>query len=221
MLKNYAITRTTLPLDTLESWHDHTDIPAILIDQFRPESSSHRPHTSLKLAYDNMALYGLFEVADRYVRCVNTTFQSPTHHDSCVELFLQPDPIGGYFNFEWNCSGTLAVFYITDHTRTVDGFAAFSRLQAGDVVGVKTFTTLKGIIDPELAGPLEWLLSFKIEFAALRSYLHFPDILSGQTWRANAFKCADQTSHPHWSAWAPVPELNFHLPESFGQFQFL
>lgn len=220
-MKNYVVTQTTLLLDTLENWQDHTNIPKLLIDQFRPESSSHRPRTTLKLSHDNMALYGLFKVRDRYVRCVNTAFQSPTHHDSCVELFLQPDPKGGYFNFEWNCCGTLAVFYITDHTRTVDGFAAYSRLQAGEVAGVKTFTTLKGIIDPEMADPIEWHLSFKIEFAILRRYVKFPDVLSGQTWRANAFKCADQTSHPHWSAWAPVPELNFHLPESFGQFQFL
>jgi hypothetical protein len=39
----------------------------------------------------------------------------------------------------------------------------------------------------------------------------------GQRWRANAFKCGDQTSHPHWASWAPIGEaLNFHQPGRFG-----
>jgi hypothetical protein len=39
----------------------------------------------------------------------------------------------------------------------------------------------------------------------------------GQRWRVNAFKCGDETSHPHWASWAPIGEaLNFHQPEYFG-----
>ena len=44
--------------------------------------------------------------------------------------------------------------------------------------------------------------------------------VAGQRWRAlatrprcHAFKCGDQTSHPHWASWAPIGEaLNFHQP---------
>jgi len=40
---------------------------------------------------------------------------------------------------------------------------------------------------------------------------------SGQTWRANFYKCADDSSHPHWMSWNPVGDpLSFHRPERFG-----
>jgi hypothetical protein len=46
-------------------------------------------------------------------------------------------------------------------------------------------------------------------------------LADGQRWRANCFKCADQSSHPHWASWAPIGEvLNFHQPASFGVFEF-
>jgi hypothetical protein len=43
--------------------------------------------------------------------------------------------------------------------------------------------------------------------------------IAGQTWRGNFYKCGNETSHPHWGAWSPVTELNFHLPASFGTIQ--
>jgi hypothetical protein len=45
-------------------------------------------------------------------------------------------------------------------------------------------------------------------------------IEKGNLWRANFYKCGDDTSHPHWAAWSPVDELNFHLPRCFGRLGF-
>lgn len=44
--------------------------------------------------------------------------------------------------------------------------------------------------------------------------------MSGRIWTANFQKCADETSHPHWVSWMPLPELNFHLPDFFGEIVF-
>ena len=27
-------------------------------------------------------------------------------------------------------------------------------------------------------------------------------------WRANFYKCGDDTSHPHWAAWSPLKKVN-------------
>ena len=37
-------------------------------------------------------------------------------------------------------------------------------------------------------------------------------------WKANFYKCGDETLHPHFGCWNPVvaEEPNFHLPEFFG-----
>ena len=44
--------------------------------------------------------------------------------------------------------------------------------------------------------------------------------VAGQAWRGNFFKCAEDNSHPHWAAWAPVNEFNFHQPACFGTIRF-
>lgn len=44
----------------------------------------------------------------------------------------------------------------------------------------------------------------------------------GTRWRANFYKCADKTSHPHWLTWAPVdyPKPKFHLSGFLGWIEF-
>jgi hypothetical protein len=190
------------------------------IDQFRPESSAHWPRTQARLLYNATHLYGIFQVQDYYVRSVHTAFQDSTYQDSCVECFIQPDVGGGYFNFEFNAGGTLAVFYIRDWTRTDDGFASYTKLSWAEGAQVKIWHSLPDVIEPERVGPLTWTLAFGIPFGILAGYTGFPQDLAGQTWQGNLFKCGDQTSHPHWASWSPVDELNFHLPRCFGELHF-
>jgi hypothetical protein len=190
------------------------------ISQFRPESSDHHPRTQARLLYDETHLYGIFRVDDCYVRCVHTAFQDPTYLDSCVELFIQPDARAGYFNFEFNAGGALAVFYIHDATRTTDAFEAYSRLSALEGSQVEVFHSLPAVIEPEIGTPVSWTLEFSIPLAVLAKYVDFPTELAGQDWRGNLFKCGDGTSHPHWAAWCAVDELNFHLPHCFGGLHF-
>jgi hypothetical protein len=42
--------------------------------------------------------------------------------------------------------------------------------------------------------------------------------LSGQCWYGNFYKCADNTSHPHWLTW--YPSSDFHVPDEFGKLIF-
>ena len=98
------------------------------ITHFRPESSSHRPRTLDKLLYGEKGLYGMFNVKDKYVRCVHSNFQSDVWKDSCVEFFVQPKPDMGYFNFEFNCGGALLSYYIKDPTREERGFREYSNI---------------------------------------------------------------------------------------------
>ena len=43
----------------------------------------------------------------------------------------------------------------------------------------------------------------------------------GERWRANFFKCAENSKHPHWASWSPIgPILKFHQPNRFGELYF-
>ncbi len=194
---------------------------ALEVGHFRPESSDHRPITRAKLLYGFDALYGIFRVEDRFVRCVHRRHQDPVYKDSCVEFFVQPPAGGGYFNFEFNCGGTLLSSFITDHLRTDDGFAAFHRLSKSDVRDIAIFHSQPHIVEPEIEGPVTWYLEFGIPYRLLEKYAGRVAISSADPWSGNLYKCADETSHPHWAAWSPVDELNFHLPRCFGKFVFV
>jgi hypothetical protein len=66
-----------------------------------------------------------------------------------------------------------------------------------------------------------WYLEFYVHHALLEKYVGPVDISPGSIWRANLFKCGDQTSHPHWAAWSAVDSNNFHLPHCFGTIEFM
>jgi hypothetical protein len=192
----------------------------LLIDQFRPEGSSHRPQTSLQLAHDDQSVFGLFRVCDQYVRCVHRNYGDPVYRDSCVEFFIQPRAERGYFNFEFNCGGAFLCNYITDETRVPDGFKEYLRLTAEDVAAVRIVSSLPPVIEPERTQPVTWWLAFAIPVRVVEPFVGPVGALAGQVWRGNAYKCGSGTSHPHWAAWAPVDELNFHRPRCFGEWVF-
>ena len=60
-------------------------------------------------------------------------------------------------------------------------------------------------------------LAIAVDIGGTFTDISLIDRASGQVWRANLYKCGDQTSHPHWASWAPIGEaLNFHQPGFFG-----
>jgi hypothetical protein len=77
------------------------------------------------------------------------------------------------------------------------------------------------VVEPEIAEPRDWWVEVTWPFATMEPYAGDIRPVAGQRWRGNAFKCGDQTSHPHWASWAPIGEaLNFHQPACFGLLDF-
>ena len=195
-------------------------VEPVSVGNFLPASSSHHPRTLAWLAYDAQGLHGRFQVEDRFVRCVRIEYGSEVWKDSCVEFFVEPKPGRGYFNFEFNCGGAFLVNHIVDPTRTADGFKAFVRLPEALAEAVRVRPSLPPISEPEITEAITWTLEFFIPFALLEKYVGPLGEVAGQAWRGNFFKCAEENSHPHWAAWSPVDEFNFHRPHCFGELHF-
>ena len=188
---------------------------------FRDRSSDHHPKTQCKLLYNGKGIYGLFRVEDQYVRSVSTKFQDGVCGDSCVEFFVEPADGKGYLNFEFNCGGNMLVFQVIDATRGENGFADYYILTKDDVTGMQQFTTMPAVVEPEITEPTTWRRGFFIPLSVFEKTTGLQSKeLSGQTWRANLYKCGDRTSHPHWASWLPLTTTNFHLPECFGAIIF-
>ena len=213
-------TRAEIPIDAGWDSAAWRDVATLQLSHFMGDRPAHLPKVETKVQYDDMALYLHFRVADRYVRAVTQEHQGGVFYDSCVEFFFTPgtDVKQGYFNLEMNCGGTM-LFHFQRQPRKNQ-----QPLAADDVAKVEVAHSLPKLVDPEITEPTTWTVSYRLPTAILSKY--FPvDVAmpaAGVTWRANFYKCADATSHPHWLTWSKIERdrPDFHRPEWFGTLEF-
>jgi hypothetical protein len=218
----YQVRKLAQPMKLDGNWEKSawTNCPAIELKNFMGTQPEHRPGTQAKLLYDDRYIYVIFRVEDRYVRAVARKNQDAVCRDSCVEFFFTPaDDISvGYFNLEMNCGGTMLLYYIKDRlSENPKGYVEV------DCDPIEVFHSLPKVIEPEIVEPTTWVVEYRIPFGLMEKYCPVVKPTSGVSWRANLYKCADATSHPHWLTWAVVdnPKPNFHLPKFFGELEFV
>jgi len=219
---SHTVYRSVAPRQSQLDWNgmNWRDVAPLCIDQFHPDSTDHRPVTHAKLSWSDDALHVIFRVLDRYVVCQKREYQGPVCRDSCVEIFLQPEPDRGYFNFEFNCGGEMLLFYIEDPTPQGQSFKRFQPVPREVAREIQVVTSLPPLIEREITDTIEWRLEATIPLSIMRAYV--PGVcFGGQSWRANLYKCASESSHPHWASWSNVgSKLSFHQPERFGALNF-
>ncbi len=194
------------------------DIEPLELSCFMGSEPKHRPLTRAKLLYDHSCVHVRFRVEDRYVLAAASRHQDNVCSDSCVELFFAPEDRldHGYFNVEVNCGGTVLLHHqLARQTQDVAVDPAFIHRMA-------VRSSLPRRTPPELSHPLVWTVGYRIPFRSLRRYAPVTVPEPGVGWRANLYKCADDSSHPHWLTWAHVdnPTPDFHLREFFGTLRF-
>lgn len=178
----------------------------------------HFPKVQAKLRYDDSSIYVVWRVEDQYVKAVATENQGPVYKDSCVEFFFTPDAEvdRGYFNLEMNCGGTMLFHFQTIPRKGLP-------IAPGDIARIEVAHSLPKRVEAEIQTPTIWTVEYRIPVAILSTY--FPNARKpapGVIWRANFYKCADLSSHPHWLSWSRVdsPRIDFHTPKSFGTIEF-
>lgn len=216
----YHVQPITEPVTIDADWQKPVwrSIPALELKHYMGEKPVHRPLTRVKLAYDSDALYVIFKVEDQYVRAVADHYQDAVYRDSCVEFFFRPsaDTSDGYFNLEMNCGGT-ALFH---HQRRQG--VSVQPVAAQDFARMSVAHSMPKIVNPEISTATVWTVEYRLPFAILAHYAPLTAPAPGVSWRANFYKCADKTSHPHWLTWAKIdyPKPRFHLPQFFGTLVF-
>jgi hypothetical protein len=219
----YQVQRTSFPppLSPAAGESGWTSADLLEVAHFHPQSSSHRPRTQARVLYDDAGLYLAFDVRDRYVRCLQTQYQSMVSNDSCVEFFVQPSLDGGYFNFEINSGGAMLLYYIEDPGH---GEEMLLRKYTPVPEQVARAVQIASSLPPttvETPDALDWSLRCFIPYTVFEPYLGNVRPGPGSAWRGNFFKCADGSSHPHWACWSPIGDvLLFHQPRFFGNLVF-
>lgn len=194
------------------------EIAPLVIEYYMGEEPDHQPKVQAKLAYDHDFIYVIWRVEDQYVLARRTRNEQDVWRDSCVEFFFTPNRDAedrSFFNLETNCGG-MKLFNAHVAGDKVETFTA------ADFASIVTASSLKTPIDPEIALPTTWTLEYKIPVTLAEKFAKTERPKPGAVWRANFYKCADESSHPHWLTWSPVTHAQpqFHLPEYFGILKF-
>ncbi|MCC7517929.1 MAG: carbohydrate-binding family 9-like protein [Verrucomicrobiae bacterium] len=194
-------------------------VEALELKNFMGERPAHFPRVQARLAYDDEGIQGIFQVEDRWVRAVAAKNQDSVCRDSCVEFFfVTGEDLGrGYFNLEMNCGGVFLFHWQRERGREL------RILTEEECARLVVVSTLPRRVTPEIAEPTTWRVEFRIPYPVLENHAEVTRPAPGVVWRANLYKCGNDTSHPHWLTWAPVdfPKPQFHLPEFFGALEFV
>jgi hypothetical protein len=216
----YKVKKIVGPVKINAIWNKRPwqDIEPLRLSHYMGKKPIHFPDVSVKLAYDNSALYIIYKVFDKYIRARHLNYQGPVYEDSCVEFFFTPNRFirKGYFNLEINCIGT-ALF----HHQLPDG-SNLRNIGYEDFREIQIATSIRDSVFTEIQTDSTWYLEYSIPFTIIEKYARFDRPDTGVQWRVNFYKIADKSSHPHWLTWSPVdfPRPNFHLPQFFGILQF-
>jgi hypothetical protein len=128
-----------------------------------------------------------------------------------VEFFVRQADNLNYTNFEFNCIGTcLAARGSGRQTRVP--------LTPDEYKKIRRCATVKSGPFDEKKGIFEWELTVAIPFELMGlDASNLPEKV-----RANFYKCADETAHPHYVTWSPIhlPSPDYHCPEHFGEIRF-
>ncbi len=172
-----------------------------------PQVYDYRPEASFAIARTNENLYLHFMVDGEDLRAVNTEPLSPVAQDSCVEFFMQVPGDPEYWNFEFNCIGTVNASHRVTRPAAV-------RLTPEQIASIGRHASSGTEPFAERLGRHRWTLTVRIPL----SLIGIDADNSPSKIMANVYKCGDKTSHPHFVSWAPIPieKPNFHVPAYFA-----
>lgn len=167
----------------------------------------YKPYSTFVIAVSATRLYVFFSVISKDLRAVNTVDLSPVADDSCVEFFMQLPGNEEYWNFEFNCIGTLNASHRVERTNP-------TRLTPEELASIQRYASCGTEPIEEQEGTYCWDLtvSIPLELIGLDGN-KLPDFIKG-----NFYKCAGQTANRHYVSWSPIDsdKPDFHRPDCFG-----
>jgi len=186
------------------------------IERYPWYDAGRKQPTTVRLLYDDRALYLQFQCDDIHSSAKATELNGPVYLDSCVEMFAAPGPdAAGYFNLEANCCGTF-------HMGFGAGRSGRKLISAELARGVTVVGSEPSPTKQESPQDEHWWLAAKLSFDVLSEFTGLEiQPHAGDIWRANFYRCGGKTDD-QYACWNPisVAKPDFHRPECFGELHF-
>ena len=176
-----------------------------------PDRFPYHPDTSFAIARSRTHIAVLYHVRCLDLRAMALEDNGPVWEDSCCEFFASDPNDGTYYNFEMNCIGTL----LGAKRRNREVCTHYPPERLADVTRYSTLARKQRDLSGKIFG---WSVGMAVPLEMIGiDPSHLPSSI-----RANFYKCADMTAHPHFLAWNRVgsPTPDFHRPDFFGELLF-
>ncbi len=173
-----------------------------------PEQFPYKPLSVFTIAHSEKYIYIDFFVRCNYLRAVNYENNSPVSQDSCVEFFVSPKGDMHYWNFEFNCIGTVNASHRTERKNP-------TRLNPEQLSQIKRYASCGTRPFNEVEGLFSWNLTVAIPLDLIGVIYEGKPI----EMKGNFYKCASATSMPHYMSWNPIQteKPDFHCQDFFGK----
>lgn len=168
----------------------------------------YKPSVEFTMALLADGLFLHFNITESHCLGRYTNDKDPVYKDSCIELFIDPANDGTYYNFEFNCIGTLLLGYgASRHNREQAPDDVFKEIKRKSSLGREPFNIKHDTV---------WDLGVLIPLSAF--FKHQTNVFTNNSFRCNLHKCGDETNTPHYVTWNPIKteRPDFHRPEYFG-----
>ena len=176
-----------------------------------PDRFPYHPDTSFAIARSRTHIAVLYHIRCLDLRAMALEDNGPVWEDSCCEFFASDPHDGTYYNFEMNCIGTL----LGAKRRNREDCTHYPPERLADVTRYSTLARKQRDLSGKIFG---WSVGMAVPLEMIGiDPSHLPSSI-----RANFYKCADKTAHPHFLAWNRVvsPTPGFHRPDFFGELLF-
>ncbi len=198
----YKITKSNhIITDMHDPVWDKAQTAEVICENWKIEGCYKPPYTTAKLMYSELGLHVKMTTNEKNLRAVEAKQNGPICEDSCMEFFIRPnenDP--RYINFEINPT---AVPYISVR---YDRYKYEFLPDKAEAFGIVSEVT-----------PTLWTLFYTIPFEVIdRIFGSHTNKMYG-----NFYKCGDKTERMHYASYYPIHDerADFHLPETFGEFE--
>lgn len=172
------------------------------IDKINWNEFPHLVNVKAYAGFNDQYLCLYYQVKNDLLRVDCHEDQDPVWQDSCVEFFLKQGDI--YRNFEFNSIGVCLSAYGPDRNSR-------KSLEKDSLIRILRFPSLNKNSLPLNGMSSDWSLTVAIPLDLL-------GLVAGSQFKANFYKCGDETLVPHYISWSPIgtSSPDFHQPDYFG-----
>ncbi|MGH7958794.1 MAG: carbohydrate-binding family 9-like protein [Opitutaceae bacterium] len=185
--------------------------------QHNDGSGREREATTVRIWYDDTALYLAWTCRDSDVQATFTARDSRFWEEEVAEFFVTSKDLTRYFELQWNPLGGVFDAIITNEldehgiSKKFGGDWSYTAKQMKSAVQLKGTAANSSDIDES------WQVEVVIPFSDLGQSAPKP----GEVWRANFYRFnRGKNQTPEQLSWSPTRLRGFHQPGRFGFLEF-